>query len=142
MDGLRHEVRPHFQVVSLPVTVEPFELRLLRGDQQFEHEQSSTLRPVQIVREAFQPRHLPAVEFPVALRVIPHQHLAERGIEGLDVLGEAVAVFEIELILPALLSGTSAEISSGRRVAQNRGPELLIHQDSCLIFGHARVNGL
>jgi len=97
---------------------------------------------VQIIREAFQPRLLPAVEFPVALRVVPHQHFAERGIERLDVLGEAVTVFEIELILPTLLNGASAEISSGCRLAQNRGPELLIHQDSCLISGHARVNGL
>ena len=57
---------------------------------------------MQIIREAFQPRHLAAGEFPVALRVIPNQHLAERGIEGLDMPGEAVTAFEIELILPTV----------------------------------------
>jgi len=107
--------------LSLSVAVEAFEPGLSAGDRQSEHEQAPALRPVQIIRETFQPRRLSPVEFSVSLRVVPHQHFAERGCESLDVLGEAVAM-EIELILPRSFGDQRCNLPLAGDSAGQRGP--------------------
>jgi hypothetical protein len=46
------------------------------------------------------------------------------------VLGIAVAVFELELLLAALLGGGAGNEAVRARVAQDRGTELLVDQDA------------
>ena len=93
---------PQLQIVGLLVALQLVELRLLGGHQQLEHEAALALA-VQIVGQPLQPGGLRLVQRLVALGVVAHQHLAEGRVEGLDVLGEILAVLEVELVLPALL---------------------------------------
>jgi hypothetical protein len=80
---------------------------------------------------------LSQVQSPVALGVVADQHLAEGGIEGLDVFGEVIAVFEFELLLTALLDGIRERVTARGHIAKDVGAELLVHQDACLLLGHA-----
>lgn len=54
-DSHRHQPRPQSRVVSLPVAVEPFELDVLRRDQQFEHEPALRLVQIELI---FSPRNI------------------------------------------------------------------------------------
>ena len=85
---------------------------------------------VHVVRQLAQPRRLPAVHRLVAFGVVAHQHLDEGRLEIGDVLGIAVAVFELELLLAALLGGGAGDQAVRARVAQDRGTELLVDQDA------------
>jgi hypothetical protein len=46
------------------------------------------------------------------------------------VASEVVAVLEVELVLPALLGGAGRDIAMLGRVAEDRGTELLVHEDA------------
>ena len=75
---------------------------------------------VHVVRQLAQPRRLPAVNRLVALGIVAHQHLDKGRLEIGDVLGIAVAVFELELLLAALLgggAGDQAVRARSRRIA-------------------------
>ena len=96
---------------------------------------------MQVVGQPLQPRRLSPVQGGVALGVVAHQHLAERGIERVDVLREVLAVLEIELRLTALFGGARGRVSVRRRVAKDGGPELLVHQDAGLVFRNAASDG-
>ena len=61
--------------------------------------------------------------------------------ERLDVFGEVLAVFEIELVLAALLGGARGGITVRGGIAQNGGAELFVHQDAGLLLGHAGRDG-
>ena len=112
--------RAKFQVVGFLVALDLVELRLFRRHQQLKHEQAAILA-VQIVGQPLQSGRLPAVQGPIALRVVAHQHLAKGRVKGFDVLGEILAVFEFELLLPALLGGAGGDIAialtASRRMA-------------------------
>ena len=60
---------------------------------------------MQVVGQPLQAGRLPPVQGRVAFRVVAHQHLAESRVESLDVLGEILAVLEIEFVLAALFGG-------------------------------------
>jgi len=46
-----------------------------------------------------------------------------------------LAIFEVELVLPALLRRAGGDDALGGRVAQDGGAELLVHQDAGLSAG-------
>ena len=50
---------------------------------------------------------------------------------------EILAILEVELVLAALLGRTGGDDTLGRRIAQDRGAELLVDQDAGLVLGHA-----
>ena len=50
---------------------------------------------------------------------------------------EILAIFEVELVLPALLRRAGGDDTLGRRIAQDGGAELLVDQDAGLLLGHA-----
>ena len=67
--------------------------------QELEHELltgSST-----VIRKSLESRSLPLIESSISLGVEAHQRLGECRLEGLDVLRECVAVFELELVRTA-----------------------------------------
>ncbi len=92
---------------------------------------------MQVVGQPFQAGRLPLVQGLVALGVVAHEHLAEGRVHRFDVLGEVLAVLEIELVLPALLGGTGRGVAVFRGVAEDGGAELLVHQDAGLFLWHA-----
>ena len=51
--------------------------------------------------------------------------------------GEIFAVFEIEFVLSALFCRAGRGVALRGGIAENRGAELLVHQDSGLLFGDA-----
>jgi myo-inositol catabolism protein IolC len=53
----------------------------------------------------------------IAFGIVTHEHLAKNRLNGFDVVGKVIAVFEIKLILPALLGRTSGGKAFGFRVA-------------------------
>ncbi len=55
---------------------------------------------------------------------------------------ELLAVLEVELILPALLGRAGRDVAVLRRVAEDVGAELLVHQDAGLRLGDALGKGL
>jgi hypothetical protein len=132
LDRAHHQAGPDLAVVGLLVALEPLELRWLGRHQQLEHEQPAAL--VQVVGQPLQTSRLPLVQRLLALRVVAHQHLAEGRLEHLDVLAELLAVLEVELVLAALLGRASREIALLGRVAQDRGAELLVHEDAGLLL--------
>src|SRR5262252_2570244 len=136
INGLDHQSRSKPQVVLFLIPLDPIELRLLRRNQQLEHESAATLG-AQVFGQTFQAGSLPTVQSPIALGVMADQHLAESGIEGLDVFGEVIAVFELEFLLPALLDRGRERVTARGRVAKDGGPELLVHQDACLLLWRA-----
>src|SRR5215471_3846027 len=110
-DSLDHQPRSQLQVVSLLVAFELLQLRLLRRHQQLEHQRAATFATTQVVREPLQAGCLAAIESLVALGVVAHQYLAEGRLEELDVLGEVLAVFKVELLLPALLCRAGGRVT-------------------------------
>ena len=96
---------------------------------------------MQVVGQPFQAGGLALVQSPVAFRVVAHQHLAEGRIERLDVLGEILAVLEVELVLAALLGGAGRGVAVLGGVGENGGAELLVHQDAGLFLRHAARDG-
>src|SRR5262249_47948223 len=142
LDALDHKPRAQLQIVSLLVALKLFKLRLVRRYQQLEHKQAATLT-MQVIRQPLQPSRLAAVYCLVALGVVAHQNLAERRSEGLDVLGEVLAVLEIELLLPALFGRAGGYVPPRRRVLKYGSTELLIDQDAGFLLGDSgRNNGL
>src|SRR6266446_6050048 len=81
------------------------------------------------------------IERLVALRVVSHQHFAECWLEGLNVVVEGFAVLEIELILSALLDRTSNGKTVRLGIAQYGCPELLVHQNRCILLRHPGGDG-
>src|SRR5271170_1526003 len=55
-------------------------------------------------------------------------------------LREVFAVFEIKLLLSALLRWATGRVPRGTCIAQNGGAKLLVHEDGGLFFGHARMH--
>ncbi len=139
MDRVDHVARPARPVVRALVAVELFELRLLRRHQELEHELPP--RAVQVLGQVEQPSRLAAVHLRVALRVVAHEDLAEGGRERLDVARVVVAVLEVELVLAALLRGRGGEKPPRPRVAEDRGAELLVDEDTGVRFRHAAGDG-
>jgi hypothetical protein len=50
---------------------------------------------------------------------------------------EILAILEIELVLSALLGRAGGDDTPRNRIAQDRGAELLVHQDAGLLLRHA-----
>lgn len=69
---------------------------------------------------------MPVVNGRIVLRVIAHQCLRERGREGFNVLGERLAVLELELRRATFFHGKRSHMSVGGRVPQDLGAEVLI----------------
>src|SRR5262245_29383672 len=136
MNCLDHQSRAKLQVVLFLISLDLIELRLLRRNQQLEHESAATLG-AQVFGQTFEAGRLQIVQSLVALGVVADQHLAESGIEGLDVFGEVIAVFELEFLLSTLLDGARERVTTSGRVAKDGGAELLVHQDACLLLWHA-----
>src|SRR5215467_9529144 len=134
-DSLDHQPRSQLQVVCLFVAFELRKLRLLRRHQQLEHQRAATFT-TQVVREPLQTGRLAAIESLVALGVVAHQYLAEGRLEALDVLGELLAVFKVELLLPALLCRTGGRVTLLGGVTKYGRTELLVHQDAGFFFGY------
>src|SRR6185295_10591345 len=80
---------------------------------------------------------LTSVERAVTLRVIPHQNLAEGRLEGFNVFGEIFAVLKIEFLLPTLFSWACGRVATFLRTLEDRGAELLVHQDARLPLRHS-----
>src|SRR5262245_26537385 len=127
-----HEPWPELQIVCLPVAREPLELRLLRRHQQLEHEPAPALA-VQVFGELLQTSGLPSVQRLIAFGVVADEDLAEGGVEQLDMPGEVIAVFEVELRLAALLGGAGDGVPARRRIATDGGAELLVDEDAGLL---------
>src|SRR5713226_4737767 len=141
LDGLRHQLGAQFQIVGLLVSLETFELGLLRRDQQFEHEPAAAFVAVQIFRQALQTYRLASIEFGIAFGVVTNQNLAEGRVKGFDMLPEVFSILEIKLVLSAFFRRARSEVSCRACIAQNRGAKLLVHQNAGLFFRHARVDG-
>src|SRR5437899_307911 len=135
VDRVDHVARPARPVVRVLVAVELFQLRALRGHEELEHELSP--RPVEVLGQVAQARRLAAVHLRVALGVVAHEDLAEGGRERLDVACVVVAVLEVELVLPALLRRRGGEKATRPRVAEDRGAELFVDEDSGARLRHA-----
>ena len=61
--------------------------------------------------------------------------------KGLDVFGEIRAVFEVELLLPALFGGTGCCKPLRRGIAEDGGAELLVNQNAGFLLGHTSRQG-
>ena len=96
---------------------------------------------MQVMGQPLEPVCLSPVESSVALGVVSHQHFAECRLEGFDMAGEVFTVLEIELILSALLDRTSDGKTVRLSIAQYGCPELLVHQNGCLLLRHAGGDG-
>src|SRR5882672_3078673 len=136
VNGPDHQAWAKLQVILLFISLDSIELRLLRRDQQFKHESAESVG-AQVFGQTFQAGCLPHVQSLIALRVVADQHLAESGIEGLDVFVEVFAVFELELLLAALLDRVCELVTARGRVAKDGGAELLVHQDARLLLWRA-----
>src|SRR5438105_15832197 len=77
----------------------------------------------------------------VALRVVTNQYLGESRVKDLNMLLEIFAVFEVKLILSTLLNRAAACVSLSGCIAENRCAELLVDQNSSLVFWNAGMNG-
>ena len=77
----------------------------------------------------------------VALRVVTNQYLGESRVKDLNMLFEIFAVFEIKLILSTLLNRAARCVSLSGCIAENRCAELLVDQNSSLVFRDAGMNG-
>jgi hypothetical protein len=135
-DSLDHQAWPNLEIIGLLVALKLVELRLLRRHQEFEHE-AAAVPFREKSGQAFQSGNLPPVQCAVALGIIADQHLAEGRVEGLDMLHKILAILEVELVLPALLSRTGGDNGFDGSVAKDGGAELLIHQDASFFSGHA-----
>ena len=133
VDRLDHQLGAELAVVPLLVAADLLELGLLGGHQELEHELARAAG-VQVVGEPLQPLRLAPVQRRVAFGVVAHQDLAERRAELLDVGGEVLAVLEVELVLAALLGRAGRVVAVLRRVVQDLGAELLVHQDAGLVL--------
>src|SRR6266852_1933285 len=140
LDRLGHQPGTELPIVGLRIPLEPVELGLFRGHEQLEHEPASAVA-AQVLGESLQPLRLPPVQRRIALRIVAHEHLAKGWLKGLDVLSEVLAVLEVELVLPALLGGTSEHVALRRRIAKDGSTELLIHEDARLVLGYAGGDG-
>src|SRR5439155_11898598 len=118
---------------------ELLELRLLGRHQELEHETAS--RSAKILGETPEAGRLAAVQGGVPLGVVTDEHLAEGRAELLDVADKLLAVLEIELLLPAFLDRGRGEISLARGVAQDRGAELLVDEDTGTLLRDAGGDG-
>ncbi len=96
---------------------------------------------MQVIGQPFQAGCLPLVQSTITFRVIAHQHFAQSWLEGLDVLGEFLAVLEIKFFLATLLSRASRYVAIRPGIAKNSGAELFVNQNSGLLLRHASVEG-
>src|SRR5438093_12562661 len=62
------------------------------------------------------------------LWVISHQDLAESWVESLDVFGKLFTVFEVKLLLAALLGRAGTRVGVRRGIAKNGSSELLVDE--------------
>jgi hypothetical protein len=72
----------------------------------------------------------------IAARVVANQHLAERRLDGFDVFGKVLAVFEVELILSTFFRRARGRKTLLGCVAKDRGAKLFVHEDTRFLFGH------
>jgi hypothetical protein len=123
-------------------SIAPDRLQLLgrRRDQELEEEEAAVL--VQPIREAGQPLGLAPVQRGVAVRVVAHEHLGERGVERLDVRGEVLPVLELELGLARLLHRHGQEMPFGQGPTRHAGSVLLVGQDAGRLHRHAEAERL
>jgi hypothetical protein len=84
---------------------------------------------------------LPPVKDPITLRIVTDKDLAKGHVKGFNMLLEIFAVFEVEFILATLLRRATGYVSVFNCIAENRGAELLVNQNSSLMFGNAVIDG-
>src|SRR4051794_35279589 len=101
LDRAAHQLGAQLRVVAVLVAADGLQLVLGSRHQQLEEELAVVL--VQPVRQALEPLELALVHLGLAVRVEADEHLAEVGVEGLDVRAEVVVVLEVELVLTGLL---------------------------------------
>jgi hypothetical protein len=123
-----HERGTQMQVVKALASLEPIRLFERHRDEQFEQETAAGL--VAVVREFLEPRCLPAVHRLVVFRIVANQHLDESRRKGLDMISPSIAVFEEELLLPALFGRRASYEALRAGIAKNLGAELLVDQDT------------
>src|SRR5882724_4104546 len=110
-----------------------------RRREELEHE--LPLRAMEVIGQVAQASRLAAVHRCVALRVVAHEDLAEGGRERLDVARVIVAVLEIELVLATLLGGGGGEKPLPPGVAEDRGAELLVDEETGTFLRHPTGDG-
>jgi hypothetical protein len=125
-DGADHQSRSQLPFISSVVASELVELRLFCGNQQLEHE-AAPLRSREIIGKLAQPPRLALVHDSVALGIVTHEDLAEGWTDAFDMLGKILAIFEIELMLPAFLGRAGGDDALGCRIAKQGRAELLVH---------------
>src|ERR687894_1890097 len=123
-----HQARPQLTVVAIRVTSHGIELPGLRRHQQLEEILASAL--VQPLAQGAESFTLPFVHPLIPLGVPAHEHLGERGVEGLDVGAEVVPVLEVELVLSALLDRHGQDETVALCSSRRLGAELLVDQHS------------
>src|SRR5262249_6551384 len=139
VDRVDHVARPPRPVVRPLVAVQFLELRLLRRHEELEHELPP--RAMEILGEVAEACHLAAIHRCLALRVVAHEDLAEGGRERLDMARVIVAVLEIELVLATLLGGGGGEKAPRSGVAEDRGAELLVDEETGAFIRHPTRGG-
>src|SRR3954452_7609830 len=133
LDRAAHERGSELSVVAVVVSAIGLELVLGPRNEELEEELAVVL--VEPVRQALEPLELALVHLGVAVRVEADEHLAEVGVEGLDVRTEVVVVLEVELVLARLLGrhrGLQAVLLGLR---DDLGAELLVDE-------HAQRGGI
>src|SRR5205823_13333045 len=78
----------------------------------------------------------------LALGVVADQDLRERRVELQDVLAEAVAVLEVELVLARLLHGHGERQALPLGAPRDVGAELLVHQEPGLLRSEEHTSEL
>src|SRR5215467_549039 len=61
--------------------------------------------------------------------------------KSLDMFGEILAVFEVELLLPTLFSGACCRKPLLLGIAEDGGAELLVNQNTGFLLGHSSGQG-
>src|SRR5260370_6012580 len=84
---------------------------------------------------------MPPVKGLIHLGAVQNEDLREGQVKSFNMLLEIFAVFEVEFILTTLLHRATGYVPVFNCIAENRGAELLVNQNSSLIFGNAGMDG-
>src|SRR5688572_27604017 len=139
LDRPEHESWSNLPVVAALVLTDGLELAGLGRNEQLEKEFAISL--VEPVTELPEPHRLCGVHLSVTVGVVPDQHLGKRRVEVFDVIRELLAVFEIELVLSALLHGHGQVEPFGPGLASDIGAVLLVDQKPGPLAESALLNG-
>jgi hypothetical protein len=96
---------------------------------------------MQPVRKALQPLQLPLIQPRIVLGVVTDEHLREVRVELQDVLGEVVAVLEVELVLPRFLDRHRQDQAVLLGLGRDRRAELLIDENAGCARLRAALDG-